>query len=113
VIFLLIAVAAATSWPTAILALATAALAGGGVSTIIIRRMDRKSLDLNVFYPTWQKEMQRIHQELASLRAQVHLLSDEVRRLGGDPLAVRYKADTTAPVPPEFAIPEPNPEDPT
>lgn len=45
---------------------------------------------LNFFYPTWKEEMQRLHSELAQLRAMVERLSDEVRRLGGDPHSIIY-----------------------
>lgn len=45
---------------------------------------------LNFFYPTWKEEMHRLHAELAQLRAMVEKLSDEVRRLGGDPHAIIY-----------------------
>ena len=75
------------------------ALAGGGLGSVVVRRMDQEKVDLDLFYPTWKAEMTRIHEELASLREQVVLLSDEVRRLGGDPLAVRYPEPSTKEMP--------------
>ena len=73
------------------LATLVAALTAGGFASEVYRSWrDRKRVDLDVFYPTWQAEMERLHIELAQMRAEILLLSAEVHRLGGDPLAVRY-----------------------
>lgn len=81
--------------PALISTLIAAALGGGFLTEVFRSFRDRKRLELDLFYPTWKEEMARIHLELESLRQQVTLLSEEVRRLGGDPLAIRYKIAAT------------------
>jgi hypothetical protein len=68
-------------------------LGGGAVMVEIIRTVrDKSKADLDLFYPTWKEEMSRLHQEVESLRAIVLALTDEVAKLGGDPIRVRTEA---------------------
>lgn len=85
---------------TEFLQFATVLLAGGGLGGIItaVMRSRRERMlarhaigleDFRLFQKTWRDEMQRLHREIAELRAIVLGLSSEVERLGGDPYAVR------------------------
>jgi hypothetical protein len=68
-------------------------LGGGAVMVEIIRTVrDKSKADLDLFYPTWKEEMGRLHQEIDSLRTLVLALTEEVARLGGDPIRVRAEA---------------------
>ena len=68
-------------------------LGGGAVMVEIIRTVrDKSKADLDLFYPTWKAEMGRLHEEIESLRALVIALTDEVAKLGGDPIRVRTEA---------------------
>jgi hypothetical protein len=70
-----------------------AAVFTGGLGTEIYRSWRfRKKSDFELFYPTWKEEMNRLHGEIQELRIMVIGLSEEVARLGGDPLAVRTAA---------------------
>ena len=70
------------------------AVLSGGVAGELVRWFRMRQRDevdnLAAFYPTWRDEMERLHSELALMRVDILKLSAEVRRLGGDPLAVRY-----------------------
>ena len=60
------------------------------------RRQDRRIVDradLDLFYPTWKEEMRRLTDEVHGLRSVVVALSEEVQRLGGDPLAIRIRVE--------------------
>ena len=67
---------------------------GGGAVMVEINRTvrDKSKADLDLFYPTWKEEMSRLHQEIESLRTIVLALTDEVAKLGGDPIRVRTEA---------------------
>ena len=78
---------------------AIVSILSGGILTEFFRAYrDRKKADLDLFYPTWKEEIQRMDQELKTLRAQVVALSVELQRLGGDPLAVRHAIETATKV---------------
>ena len=78
----------------AILVPVLVAVASGGATAELVRWWRGRQRDevenLAAFYPTWREEMERLHTELALMRVDIIKLSDEVRRLGGDPMAVRY-----------------------
>lgn len=79
-----------------------AAVAAAAISSPLLLEMwkswrDRNKRDVEIsqaaidlFYPTWKTEMERLHQEIAQLRGLVLALSDEVARLGGDPKRIMY-----------------------
>lgn len=71
-----------------------AVLSGGLLTEVFRSYRDRKKTDLDLFYPTWKEEIQRMDQEIKMLRAQVVALSVELQHLGGDPLAIRQAIET-------------------
>lgn len=74
--------------------IAVAVLSGGLTAEVFRAYRDRKKSDLDLFYPTWKEEIQRMDREISLLRAQVVALSVELQALGGDPLAVRHAIET-------------------
>ena len=71
---------------------AVALLSGGLLVEIYRSWRDRRRVDLDLFYPTWKEEMQRLQEEIAQLRTLVLALSNELHAYGGDPVRITYTA---------------------
>lgn len=83
-----------------IVTILVAGLSGSVVVELIRAFRHRKKDALELFYPTWEAEMQRrnandlrLQEEMRLLRYTIVALTEELAKLGGDPLAVRARVE--------------------